>query len=74
MSVKLPKGGRVVGATAVLVEGGVRGRARVRGRDGQRWRCHSCGEVLASCAACERHAREPESFGAHGCWFDCVVS
>ena len=67
---RLPKGARVLGATARLAEAGLSGGARSRGRDGQRWRCHSCGEVLAIWAGCERHARD-----AHrpGCRFECVI-
>jgi hypothetical protein len=66
---RLPRGARVLGGTARLAEAGVRAGPRRARRDGQRWRCHSCGEVLATWNACEDHT---SSHGI-GARFDCLI-
>jgi hypothetical protein len=66
---QLPKGGKAMGSTARLANAGIIAGPRASaGR--QQWRCHSCGEVLDSWSACERHVRDQHRPGAR---FDVVL-
>jgi hypothetical protein len=68
---RMPRGARALGGTARLAEPGIKssGTRASSQSSWSSWRCHSCGLVLTSWAACERHCRDEHR---PGCRFDCI--